>query len=241
MFSRWWPRLTVVWPKPTLLTRSLVLIIPAENLGHHSLPPLNKISSRDSSTRLEQHFLMRQRLQSGRYTRSYFETARIHKGQKIHDALLTASTQFMREWAWMCTWKTKRRQTLPTMQRYIAASVQRRDSNISTNWGIVGDGAGFFSWSPSTSSGGCWRRRLNSLLGEWAKQQRGWASGGLSKASRRGKQERRYWQIRKQARLGNGNTAGGFPFYTSTETQWSSQPSEVRTSGAIWRLPHGAR
>jgi hypothetical protein len=42
---------------------------------------------------------MRQRLQSGRYTRSYFETARIHIGQKIHDALLAASTQFMREWA----------------------------------------------------------------------------------------------------------------------------------------------
>jgi hypothetical protein len=25
------------------------------------------------------------------------------------------------------------------MQRYIATSVQRRDSNISTNWGMVGD------------------------------------------------------------------------------------------------------
>jgi hypothetical protein len=28
------------------------------------------------------------------------------------------------------------------MQRYIAASVQRRDSNISMNWGMVDDGAG---------------------------------------------------------------------------------------------------
>jgi hypothetical protein len=28
------------------------------------------------------------------------------------------------------------------MQRYIATSVQRRDSNISTNWGMVDDGAG---------------------------------------------------------------------------------------------------
>jgi hypothetical protein len=28
------------------------------------------------------------------------------------------------------------------MQRYIAASVQWRDSNISTNWGMVGDAAG---------------------------------------------------------------------------------------------------
>jgi hypothetical protein len=28
------------------------------------------------------------------------------------------------------------------MQRYIATSVQRRDSNISMNWGMVGDGVG---------------------------------------------------------------------------------------------------
>jgi hypothetical protein len=35
----------------------------AENLGRHSLPPLNRISSRDSTTRLEQHFLTEQGLQ----------------------------------------------------------------------------------------------------------------------------------------------------------------------------------
>jgi hypothetical protein len=35
------------------------------------------------------------------------------------------------------------------MQRYIAASVQRRDSNVSTNGGMVDDGLGFFSRSPS--------------------------------------------------------------------------------------------
>jgi hypothetical protein len=28
------------------------------------------------------------------------------------------------------------------MQRYNATSVQRRDSSVSTNWGIVDDGAG---------------------------------------------------------------------------------------------------
>jgi hypothetical protein len=33
----------------------------------------------------------------------------------------------------------------------------------------------------------------------------------------------------------------GFPFYTSTETQRSSQPTEVGTSGAIRQWPHGAR
>jgi hypothetical protein len=42
----------------------------------------------------------------------------------------------------MCTWKTKRRQTPPTKQRYIATSVQRRNANISTNWDMVDDGVG---------------------------------------------------------------------------------------------------
>jgi hypothetical protein len=42
----------------------------------------------------------------------------------------------------MCTWKAKRRQTPPTKQRYIATTVQRRDSNISTIWDMVEDGVG---------------------------------------------------------------------------------------------------
>jgi hypothetical protein len=63
MFSRWWPRLVVVWPKSTRLTGWLGLRNPTENLGRHSLPPLNKIPSRDSTTRLEQHFLTRSGLQ----------------------------------------------------------------------------------------------------------------------------------------------------------------------------------
>jgi hypothetical protein len=42
----------------------------------------------------------------------------------------------------MCTWKTKKRQTPPTKQRYIATSVQRRDSNIFTIWDLVDDGGG---------------------------------------------------------------------------------------------------
>jgi hypothetical protein len=36
MFSRWWPRLTVVWPTSTQLTSSLGLNTPAENLGRHT-------------------------------------------------------------------------------------------------------------------------------------------------------------------------------------------------------------
>jgi hypothetical protein len=42
----------------------------------------------------------------------------------------------------MCTLKTKRRQILPTKQRYIATSVQRRDTNISTIWDMADDGVG---------------------------------------------------------------------------------------------------
>jgi hypothetical protein len=36
------------------------------------------------------------------------------------------------------------------MQRYIAASVQRRDSNISTIWDMVDDEVGFFLRSSSS-------------------------------------------------------------------------------------------
>jgi hypothetical protein len=84
-------------------------------------------------------------------------------------------------------------------------------------------------------------KTANNSLGEWAKQWQRWASGGLAKTSRRGKQEQRNYWARKQARLGNGNTAGGFAFNTSTKKQRSSQPTEVGTGGAIRRWPHGAR
>jgi hypothetical protein len=55
--------LTVVCPKSTRLTCSLELTTSAENLGCHSLPPLNRILSQDSTTRLEQLLLTRQGLQ----------------------------------------------------------------------------------------------------------------------------------------------------------------------------------
>jgi hypothetical protein len=49
------------------------------------------------------------------------------------------------------------------------------------------------------------------LFGEWAEQQRSWASSGLARNSRREKQEWQHCRARKQARLGNGDTAEGFP------------------------------
>jgi hypothetical protein len=55
------------------------------------------------------------------------------------------------------------------MQRYIATSVQRRDSSVSTNGGMVGD-AGWGS-SLGLLPRSFWRlstKTADSLLGEWA-------------------------------------------------------------------------
>jgi hypothetical protein len=77
---------------------------------------------------------------------------------------------------------------------------------------MVDDGAGFFSRS---SSNFFWRLLMKTAK-QLARRVGGatarWASGGLAKTSRRGKQEWRYCQIQKYERLGNGNTTGGFPF-----------------------------
>jgi hypothetical protein len=51
----------------------------------------------------------------------------------IHGALLTASTRFMRKRTMDVYMENTRRQTLPTIERYIATSVQWRGSNVSMN------------------------------------------------------------------------------------------------------------
>jgi hypothetical protein len=137
MFSRWWPRLTVVWPRSTRFTGSLRLINPAENLGRHSLPPLNRVSSRDLTTRLEQ--TNPTGLHRGRRTRLHFSIARIQMGKRYMVLFSLLQRSSWGSGRWMCTWKTKIRQTPPMMQRYIATSVYRRDSNISMNWSMVSD------------------------------------------------------------------------------------------------------
>jgi hypothetical protein len=63
MFSRWWPRLTIVWPKSTRLTRLIRVNKPGWKPGASQPTPLNRILSRDSTTRLEKNLLMIQRLQ----------------------------------------------------------------------------------------------------------------------------------------------------------------------------------
>jgi hypothetical protein len=99
------------------------------------------------------------------------------------------------------------------MQRYIATSVQRRNSNISMNWGMVDDGVGvlpsvFFELLREIV-----RKTATSFLGEWAEQRQRWTSSGLAKTSQREKQEWRHCRARRQARLGNGNSAEGFLLY----------------------------
>jgi hypothetical protein len=49
------------------------------------------------------------------------------------------------------------------MQRYIAASVQRRDSNISPVWGMVDDEVGFFLRSSSSFFGRRLTKTANQL------------------------------------------------------------------------------
>jgi hypothetical protein len=67
------------------------------------------------------------------------------------------------------------------MQRYIATSVQRRDSNVSTNWGLVDDGAGVFSRSSSSFFRRSSTKAADSSLGGWAEQQLRWLLAGWPK------------------------------------------------------------
>jgi hypothetical protein len=117
---------------------------------------------------------------------------------------------------WMCTWKTKRRQTPPTMHRYIAASVQQRDSNISMNWGWLTMERGSSLGLLRTSSGGCWRRRLNNLLGEWAEQRQDGLVAGWPKLAEGENKSGDTAKFESRRDLAMETPREGFPFYSST-------------------------
>jgi hypothetical protein len=71
---------------------------PAENLGRHSLPPLKQNLVPRFNNKIRANFFQQGKgYKDGRYTRLHFSAARIQIGQKIHGALLTASTQFMKK------------------------------------------------------------------------------------------------------------------------------------------------
>jgi hypothetical protein len=151
---------------------------------------------------------------------------------------------------WMCTWKNKRRQIPLAMQRYIRTRIQGRNSNISKNGAMVGDacwGSSLgllpsFFWRLLTKTEGQITQR-----GAEQTVEMGWWQFG-QKLARGENKERRGCQAQRKARLGNGDTVGGLPFYTSTECNghpktkwcrdWQSDPT-VETWGSIMVSPWG--
>jgi hypothetical protein len=196
------------------LTEALGLTDLAENLGRHSLPPLNRISSRDSTTRLEQCLPTRQRSQR----------------RKIYSLTLLGSENSNRA---KDTWcpphclnavheeaddecvhgklkedKLHRRCRGTSLQ---ASSGGTRASPRTEAWSAMQVGA-LLSVFFRAASGGCRRRRRTTCSGSGRSNDRDGLVAGWPKTSRRGRQEWRHYRARKQARLGNGNTERGFPF-----------------------------
>jgi hypothetical protein len=183
MFSGWWPRLTVIWPKSTQLTCSLGLITPVENLGRHSLPPLNRISSRDSTTRLKQLLSTRQGLQRWKIYSLTFVDSENSDGAKdtwcsphclnavheeagdgyVHGKLKEDKLH------WRCRGTS------------LQASNGGARTSPRTEPGSAMQARVLLSVFFRASSGDCRQRRRNSLLGVWVKQRQRWASGGLAK------------------------------------------------------------
>jgi hypothetical protein len=64
---------------------------------------------------------------------------------------------------------------------------------------------------------------------------------GWPKTSRRENKSGGTVELESRRDLAMATSRKGFPFYSSKETQRSSQPTEVGTSRAIRRWPHGAR
>jgi hypothetical protein len=86
------------------------------------------------------------------------------------------------------------------------------------------------------TSGGCRRRRLNSLFGEWAEQRQDGLVAGWPKLAEGENKSGDTAKFESRRDLAMATPREGFSFYSSTETQRSSQPSEVGASRAIRRL-----
>jgi hypothetical protein len=74
-----------------------------------------------------------------------------------------------------------------------------------------------------------WNNGRDGLVAGWPK-----LAGGENKSDN-------IVELESRRDLAMATPRDGFPLYTSTETQRSSQPTTVGTSGAIRRWPHGAR
>jgi hypothetical protein len=118
----------------TQLIRPLALLMLIKNLGRHSLPPLGRILSRDSTTRLERSLPSWQGLQGEKDTSSYtsrYREFRWNKRYKVHSSL-PQRCSWGSGW-WMCIWIANSRQIPPAMPRYIPTSVQRTLVQYSTS------------------------------------------------------------------------------------------------------------
>jgi hypothetical protein len=144
----------------------------------------------------------------------------------------------------MCTWKTKSRQILPAMQRYIPTRVQRSDSNTSKNWVMDGSVAWVllltYFWASSWRRQ--WRRR-DSLLGEDGVDERDGLVVGSPETSRRENKELWWCRARKDARLDTGGIDGGLPFYgrkgAATIIQTTRGRGRWSNGGGNTRLDNG--
>jgi hypothetical protein len=184
------------------------------NLGRHSLPPLNRISSWDSITRLEQHFLTGQRLQ----------------GRKIYSLIfLNNENSYRAKDTWCsprclnvvhegagdgCVHGKLKEGKLRRRCRGTSLQVSNRGTRTSPRteaWSTLE--LGFFS----RSSSGLLLEVVDED-GETACLMSGRSNNGdglvecWPKLAGEEKQERRHCRARKQARLSNGNNAEGFPF-----------------------------
>jgi hypothetical protein len=160
-----------------------------KNLGRHSLPPLRRISSRDSIIILERFLPSWQGLQREddilSYTSRYWGF-RWNKRYKVHSLL-----PHRHSWGsgrWMCTWTANSRQIPSAIQRYIHTIVQRSDSNSSKNW-VMGVSVARVpppAYFRAPSRCRRWRRR-NNLLDEERISRERWVSDRVNNTSAGGR------------------------------------------------------
>jgi hypothetical protein len=173
-------------------TYSLGLINPAENLWRHNLPPLNRISSRDSTTRLEQHFLTGQGLQRWKiYSLIFLDSENSDRAEDTWGSPHCLNVVHEKAGDECVHEKLKEGKLADDAEihRY------KRPAEGLEHLHELRHGRRcrpkFFSRS---SSGGCRRRRRNSLFGEWAEQQLRWLVAGWPKTSQRENQEWRHYR-----------------------------------------------
>jgi hypothetical protein len=145
--------------------------------------PLNRISSRDLTTRLEQHLIMSQRLQGLKIYLLTLLGSENSDGAKDTWCSPHCLNAVYEEAGDGCVHRKLKEDKL--RRRCRGTLLQASNGGAQTSprtepWSAIQDGV-LLSVFFRASYGGCRRRRRNSLLGEWAEQRQRWASGGLAK------------------------------------------------------------